>query len=457
MDWSTILKADKPIDVEWDEELASVGQWLYPVLGGGLTMQSDSSWEYNSPSGTIKISPKKLFTYVKILVNQKGESMDDLFEKDESGEFKLESGKDGKMVKVPTKKLENYLAQAFDKVARHEAGHGSHYLTDPKMRGRSAEEKEYIAHILEFPNSVVRAYEEYLTHKASVTDIDRDKWREYDRPFGGRPLWPNIERKLNPLAELVASRLNYVSRWTNNPEDKEKLLRMELAWAKSKWGKLHKTNFPSNLKEAIRRYGDKHKTFLNRIFGQGIIKNLTQINKPPQPEWKKQIKKPTIEVEIQPQVNPSKVKEPAEPDEWCCEQAKKMFKFLVLRLHERDFETERSITRTGTGKIVEDRPYNDEEKLKLKQSQAAHPVSIIPSIMNMDCDEFIKYVYRNSNIQEYPDDDGRNIYMLDFILIRIFYEECKDDGYEGTAEQWYTTDNWLWGDSEPRDNLWDKV
>ena len=59
------------------------------------------------------------------------------------------------MVKVPTKKLENYLAQAFDKVARHEAGHGAHYLTDPKMRGRSAEEKEYIAHILEFPGITI--------------------------------------------------------------------------------------------------------------------------------------------------------------------------------------------------------------------------------------------------------------------------------------------------------------
>ena len=122
--------------------------------------------------------------------------------------------------------------------------------------------------MLEFPESVVRAYEAYLTHINSITDIDVDKWREYEQPWRGKPLFPNIRREWNPLAQLVSSRLSYVSRRTSNPEDKEKLLRMELAWAKSKWAKHNKTNFPSNLQQAIRTYGNKDKEFLTRIFRQ---------------------------------------------------------------------------------------------------------------------------------------------------------------------------------------------
>ena len=174
--------------------------------------------------------------------------------------------------------------------------------------------------------------------------------------------------------------------------------------------------------------------------------------KPPsplQPQWKKKLKKiPTIEGE--PEIESPEEKQPTEPNDWCCEQAKKYLHYMVLNIRAIDEKNQRGYKTTdGTGKVLEERPYNEKEREQIRDTKAAFSESMLRTILDMDCEDFVKYIY--SSYKSYTNNFGP-----DFAAITLFYEECKEDGYQGTAEQWHTKDNWIWGEIE-RSEMWDLV
>ena len=223
MSWFNILK----VNVDFDKDIRGFGQyekrnWL------GLdewvdAMDADKEIEFEK----IKINHQQIYSYLK-----------------------------HKLGREPTEKE---LTEWIKRTIMHESGHAGHDKVDEQFSERPKSQKEYIAFMLQFPESTYIALKNYLTHPETRK---KDQFGDlFTAIFGGA----NVEHDEKP--EIIRALLQYVNRWAKNSKDKEKLTRLELVNRK-RLVSYQKANFPQNLSQAKARYGNKHYKFINRLFGR---------------------------------------------------------------------------------------------------------------------------------------------------------------------------------------------
>ena len=158
-----------------------------------------------------------------------------------------------KLKREPT---DEELIEFVKRVIMHESGHAAHYDADDKVLDLPEEQLEYVASILEFPESAYIALKQYLTHPATYNPIQENERMSYI--FGAK----EYTRKKQP--EIMRKLLRYVNLRAKSSKDKEKLLRIELAHRK-KMPKYQRQNIPINLEQAKARYNSKFYPFLKKL------------------------------------------------------------------------------------------------------------------------------------------------------------------------------------------------
>lgn len=219
MRWFDILK----VNIDFDKNIRAFGQyekrnWLgIDELLDALSADEEIEFE------KIKINHQKIYNYLK-----------------------------DKLGREPTEKE---LTEWIKRTIMHESAHAGHDKADERFDERPKSEKEYIAFMLEFPESTYLALKNYLTHP----ETRKSPNSPYTMFFGGEGL-EHHER-----AEIIRKLLQYINRWAKNSKDKEKLTRLELINRKH-LPPYQKINFPQDLSQAKARYGNKHYKFLNKLF-----------------------------------------------------------------------------------------------------------------------------------------------------------------------------------------------
>lgn len=288
MSWRNILKAT---EVVWDFGMGPIGQYIPPRfsrqlgLSYELKRDEDDNVVLELKQGTIKINPNKVFQLVRNKLKEKGMDIFSkrkgkylFFEQDANGQIKREYDAKGNEKYLPTPLLEELTAKAFKRVVMHEAGHSAHHVAeDKKFFGENPGDSldmhhlEYAAFISEYPESIYDAYKDMLTHINLNIAVDNETWRQYQGK--GSSIFPVTTYKDTERLALIRSRISYVEKWAKTKGDREKLLRMEVSWAKGK-NRFVKKNFPQNLKQALARYGthpeintEEYRNFIKRLFG----------------------------------------------------------------------------------------------------------------------------------------------------------------------------------------------
>lgn len=150
---------------------------------------------------------------------------------------------------------EEEMAQAFMRVAMHEAGHAAHHQADPEVFDNRNKISEYgeemIAYLTEFPESVYIAYKQSLFHSAALMAGTEALAR------AGLVIYEGTAKDNSNLIEWVDDR-------AKKPADKEKLIRLELVTRK-KAPKAWRKHLPPNLYRALLKYGKEHKPFLETL------------------------------------------------------------------------------------------------------------------------------------------------------------------------------------------------
>lgn len=150
---------------------------------------------------------------------------------------------------------EEEMAQAFMRVAMHEAGHAAHHQADPESYNNPKMIDDYgmemIAYLTEFPESVYIAYKQSLMHPAALM-AGTEALARY-----GVIVYGDTAEDNNKLIE-------WVDEHAKKSADKEKLIRLELSKRKSTHKRMKKY-LPPNLYRAVLKYGEENRKFLETL------------------------------------------------------------------------------------------------------------------------------------------------------------------------------------------------
>lgn len=150
---------------------------------------------------------------------------------------------------------EEEMAQAFMRVAMHEAGHAAHHQADPKSYNNPKMIDDYgmemIAYLTQFPESVYVAYKQSLKHPASLMEGAEALARL------GLIIYTDTANDNKKL-------IDWVDKHAKKSADKEKLIRLELSKRKSTHKRMKKY-LPPNLYRAILKYGKENRKFLETL------------------------------------------------------------------------------------------------------------------------------------------------------------------------------------------------
>ena len=190
-------------------------------------------------------------------------SLDDLKEAEKTGEdivwegirinhHKIKRQLKRKLHREPT---DEELIEYIKRVIMHEAGHAGHHQVDEGYESSQSEQKEYVAYMFQFPDSVYLALRNLLKHPKSRKRTN--------------PKWVSDYLRVNDFkkqTETIRKLLQYVNRYAKTSKDKEELTRVELAHRKY-MTRFSKNNFPQNLSQAEARYNKKFSKFIKKLFG----------------------------------------------------------------------------------------------------------------------------------------------------------------------------------------------
>tara|TARA_R100000315_G_C5227832_1_gene138846 strand:- start:291 stop:1646 length:1356 start_codon:yes stop_codon:yes gene_type:complete len=250
--WMQILKVDIDFDSDKNVDEGMMGYYGTPTPEGKkryreilaeIQAEAKRDLGMEMPEELIEevIGLKEPVEHIKI------------FHKNVYAQLKRELGRE------PTdKEITNRMTSTIT----HEAIHAAHDKADPKFLERPEEQKEYLAYMLQYPDSVIDAIEDLGTHSAIYEFKPNDIAGEYLVEQMGMPSElvqlmgfgkMKLKENMEPLRDLKL----WAKEFSNgNKKVAEVLARVELVNKKanpSDW------NFPINYEQAKKRYSELYK------------------------------------------------------------------------------------------------------------------------------------------------------------------------------------------------------
>ena len=250
--WMQILKVDIDFDSDKNVDEGMMGYYAKPTPEGKkkyreilAEIQADAKRDLGMemPEELIQevMGLKEPVEHIKI------------FHKNVYAQLKRELGRE------PTdKEITNRMTSTIT----HEAVHAAHDKADPKFMERPEEQKEFIAYMLQYPDSVIDAIEDLRTHSAIYEFTPKDMMSEFlVEELGMAPELAQlmgfgnmaVKKNIRPLLMMVDWAYDMSKR---RKRDAEILVRIELVNKKANptaW------KFPNNLEDAKRRYSELYK------------------------------------------------------------------------------------------------------------------------------------------------------------------------------------------------------
>ncbi len=250
--WMQILKVDIDFDSDEEADRGMMGYYAKPTPEGKekyremiAEIQADAKRDLGMemPEELIQevMGLKEPVEHIKI------------FHKNVYAQLKKELGRE------PTdKEITNRMTSTIT----HEAVHAAHDKADPKFMERPEEQKEFIAYMLQYPDSVIDAIEDLRTHSAIYEFTPKDMMSEFlVEELGMAPELAQlmgfgnmaVKKNIRPLLMMVDWAYDMSKR---RKRDAEILVRIELVNKKANptaW------KFPNNLEDAKKRYSELYK------------------------------------------------------------------------------------------------------------------------------------------------------------------------------------------------------